>query len=236
MDAFEPLLEPYRHVDPSGWVAVFRALPIWGGVLAIAIGLIMLLFGGRHLFRVVAGPLGHLIAIVWAAPLAARLGIHGNLKQVALISSYALLLAGLLWPPLVIFLAFAVPAGLLGGELAGANDWLLGFGPGFLLGGALGITAHRVVSAVLSAMAGAWALTMGLMATLHSSLPVVEWLANHPPVVLGLASALAAGGAGFQLFVRPSPEQKQKRKAEKAMARQRERETAAMEARFSGRR
>ena len=147
MEQLQSAFEPYRHFDPMGWVGVFRFLPVWGGLVAMGVGVLMLLFGGRQLFRLVAGPLGALIATVWAAPLAQRLGFGANLRQIVLVSTIGLFGAGLVWPPAVIFFAFGVPAGLAGGQLAG-NDWLLGFGPAFLVGGAIGVVLHRVLDPV----------------------------------------------------------------------------------------
>ena len=120
MEPLQNAFEPYRHLDPLGWVGVFRFLPLWGGLVAIAVGVVMMLFGGRQLFRLVAGPLGALIAAVWAVPLAQRLGFGGSLRQISLVATFGLFGAGLLWPPFVVFFAFGVPAGLPAGVVAGS--------------------------------------------------------------------------------------------------------------------
>lgn len=231
MEQLQSILQPYRHLDPLGWVGVFRFLPVGGGVAAALFGLVMMLFGGRQLFRLVAAPVGALIAVVWAAPLAARLGF-GGVQQVTQVATIGLFAAGLLWPPVVLFFAFGVPAGLLGGQLVGANDWILGFGPGFLLGGAAGLAFHRLIGSVLSAAAGAWVLVLGVMAALNPFVGGIGWLASNPVAVLSLAGCLALAGMSFQLFVRPSEEELRARKQEKEVARRRAKDQKAAEARW----
>lgn len=233
MEQLQSAFEPYRHLDPIGWIGVFRFLPVWGGLLAIAVGVLMLLFGGRQLFRLVAGPLGALIATVWAGPLAARLGFGASIRQITLVATLALLTAGLLWPPLVVFFAFGVPAGLVGGQIAGPNDWLLGFGPGFFLGGAAGVVMHKLVGSILSAAVGAWVVVLGLLATLNPFISGIGWLAGNPIAVLSVAGCFAVGGAVFQIFVRPSEEEATARKLEKAIAKRKAQEQKALEARWA---
>jgi hypothetical protein len=233
VEQLQRAFEPYRHVDPVGWVGVFHFLPVWAGLLCVMLGALMALFGGRQLFRLVAGPLGALIATVWAATLANRLGFGRSMQQIAMVATVGLFGAGLLYPPIVVFFAFGVPAGLIGGQIAGANDWLLGFGPGFFFGGALGVVMHRPVSAVLSAAVGAWMAVLGLMAALKPFVPAVSWLAANPIAVLSVAGCLAIAGAVFQLFVRPSEEQAQAARQEKALKKQREKEQKEAEARWA---
>ena len=74
METLQRALEPYRHLDPPGWVGLHVYLPVWAGLLCIAVGLLMALWGGGRLFRVVAGPLGAIIGTVWVGTLAGRLG------------------------------------------------------------------------------------------------------------------------------------------------------------------
>jgi hypothetical protein len=232
VEQFESAFEPYRHVDPLGWVGVFHFIPVWGGLVAIGLGVLMLLYGGRTLFRLVAGPLGALIATIWAVPLAQRLGLHVSLRQVSIISTALLFVAGLAFPPVVVFFTFGVPAGLLGGELAGPNDWALGFGPAFLVGGGLGVVMHRVIGAVLSAAVGAWVAVLGLLATLAPFVPPVGWLAANPIAVICIAAIIAIAGGVFQIFVRPSEEEARSRKLEKAIAKKKAKEQKALEERW----
>lgn len=233
MEQFQNAFEPYRHLDPIGWIGVFRFLPVWGGLIAIAAGVLMLLFGGRELFRLVAGPLGAIIATVWAGPLAQRLGFGSSLRQITLVATLGLLTAGLIWPPVVVFFAFGVPAGLVGGQIAGPNDWLLGFGPGFFLGGAAGVVMHRIVGSVLSAAVGAWVAILGLLAVLNPFITSIGWLAETPIAVLSVAGCFAVGGAVFQLFLRPTEDEAAARKLEKKIAKRRAIEQKAAEERWA---
>ncbi len=233
MEQLQSALEPYRHLDPMGWVGAFRFLPVWGGLVAIALGVLMMLFGGRQLFRLVAAPLGALIATIWAVPLAQRMGFSANLRQISMVATVGLAGAGLLWPPAVVFFAFGVPAGLLGGPLAGSNDWLLGFGPGFFVGGAVGVVMHRLVGALLSAAVGAWVLVLGLMATLNPFLGAVGWLSNNPVAVLSVAGVFAVAGSVFQIYVRPSEEQAESMKLERTIAKKKAKEQKVLEERWT---
>lgn len=232
MEQLSSAFEPYRHLDPVGWVGVFRFLPVWGGLVAVAVGVLMMLFGGRQLFRLVAGPMGALIATVWAAPLAQRLGFGAQIRQITMVATIGLFGAGVLFPPAVIFFAFGVPAGLAGGQLAG-NDWLLGFGPGFLVGGAIGVVLHRVLAAVISAVAGAWVAVLGVMAALNPFVPAVGWLAANPVAVMTVAGVFGLAGVVFQVFVRPTEEQAEEKKLERALEKKREKERKATEARWA---
>lgn len=232
MEQLQRAFEPYRNLDPVGWVGVFHFLPVWAGLLCLVFGVLMGLFGGRQLFRLVAGPLGAVIATIWAATLANRLGFGRNMQQIATVATVGLFGLGLLYPPVVVFFAFGVPAGLIGGQIAGANDWMLGFGPGFFFGGALGVVLHRPVGAVLSAAVGAWLAVLGLMAALKPFVPAVSWLASNPLAVISVAGCLAIAGAVYQLFVRPNEEQARAARQEKALKKQRAKEQKAAEARW----
>lgn len=233
MEPLQRAFEPYRHLDPLGWVGIFRLLPVAAGVIALALGMLMLLFGGRRLFRLVACPLGALIATVWAAALATRLGFAGQASTIALVSTFVLGGLGLLVPEIVIFFAFGVPAGLLAGSLAGAPDWMLGFVPGLIIGGAVGVVLHRPVAAILSAAAGAWVLVLGAMAVLRPFVPAVTSLAANPVAVLSIAGCAALAGVVYQLFVRPSPEAAAKQQIDRGLARKRARDSAEQEKRWS---
>jgi hypothetical protein len=125
-----------------------------------------------------------------------------------------------------------VPAGLIGGQLAGDTDWFLGFGPGFFLGGALGVVMHRLVGAILSAALGAWVAVLGLMALLQPVLPAVNWLAANPIFVLSVAACFAIAGGVFQIFVRPSEEEARAKRIEDKLNKRKAREQKALEARW----
>ena len=87
VEILERAFEPYRHVDPVGWIGVYRFLPASAGVGLARLGALADLFGGRQLFRLVAGPLGALIATVWAGTLATRLGFGSSIRQVTVVST-----------------------------------------------------------------------------------------------------------------------------------------------------
>lgn len=98
----KPLLESlstYRTLDPAGWVSVYQHLPMIAGVLLVVIGLFLLLFGGGAAFRIVAGPVGAVIGLIWTPTVLLRLGFG----QVAPVLTYAvalvLAIAGISLPP-----------------------------------------------------------------------------------------------------------------------------------------
>jgi len=233
VETLERAFEPYRHLDPIGWIGVFRFVPAIAGVALAALGLLLILFGGRRLFRLVAGPLGALLAALWAGTLATRLGFGSVQRQATVVSIFALMGAGFLFPTVVVFFAFGLPAGLLAGQLAGAADWLLGFAPGLMVGGAIGVVLHRPLAALLSSAVGAWAFVLGVMAALSPFVPSVGALAQAPGAVLSITALFTVAGVVYQLFIRPSPEELEKRGRERATARRREKETAALEKRWS---
>lgn len=233
MERIQALLEPYRHLDPLGWVGVYRQVPMPAGVALAAFGGLMLFFGGQRLFRLIAGPLGAAIGAVWAGPLAARLGFQPQANQIAIVATFAMLGVGFLMPHAVVFFAFGIPTGLLAGQLAGKADWMLGFVPGMMVGGAVGIVAYRPLAAVLSSASGAWLLVIGGMGALQRWVPAVAWLADNPVVALSIAACVALAGSSYQLFVRPSPETARARKLEKGLARKRAKEDAELEKRWS---
>jgi hypothetical protein len=206
VEQLQPALEPYRHYDPVGWVGAYRFLPLWASFLGLALGGLMMFFGGRRLFRVVAIPLGGLLAATWAAQLATRLGFNAQARQISQASTYILALTGLAFPVVVIFFAVGVPLGLFVGQLVGNADWLLGFAPAFTIGGTIGVIAHRFIGALLSSMVGAWLLTLSALSLLGLASPSSSnWLAAHPIVVLCAAAALSIGGTSYQLLVRLPP-------------------------------
>lgn len=226
-------LEPYRHLDPSGWVGVFRYVPVWGGAVCIVVGLFMLFVGGGRLFRLVAAPLGAAIGTIWVPTVLTRLGVSAPPSQVTLASAISLAFLGLLFPPGVVFFAFGIPIGLTAAQLVGPTDWLLAFLPGFVIGGAIGIVLHQVVSSVLSAAVGAWVLVMGLLAVLNPYIDAVGGLVQNPVVVFAIAGCFAIAGAAYQLMVRGSPEEREKQKRERTLANKKMKEDRALEKRWA---
>ncbi len=233
VETLQRAFEPYRHLDPLGWVGVFRFLPPWAGGVSIVVGLLMLLFGGGRLFRVVAAPLGAAIGLIWVSAVASRLGVTAKGDTVALVAAAALALLGLLFPPAVVFFSFGMPIGLTAAQLVGPTDWLLAFVPAFIIGGALGIVLHRVVSSVLSAAVGAWVLLMGCLAVVNPWSSAAGTLAQSPIVVLVVAGCFAVAGAVYQLVIRGSPEENEKQKRERLLERQKQKEDRVLAKRWS---
>jgi hypothetical protein len=210
-------LEPYQRWDPEGWVAVYSKLPVVAAVVMIALGLVMLLFGSGRMFRVVAGPIGALVGFVWAPILAQRFGFGAAQGQIRTVAAGVLFGLGVLFPPAATFFAAGVPAGLIAGEIAGSNDWALGFVPAFIVVGALGVAMHRYIGAIASSAVGSWLLVLGALAVMPGA-GWVKQVAAQPWGLLVAAFLFTLAGSVYQLFVRLSPEERDKMKAERAAA------------------
>jgi large-conductance mechanosensitive channel len=233
VETLQKALEPYRHLDMAGWVALYLYLPVWAALLCVVAGVLMLLWGGGKMFRLVAAPLGAAIGAVWVGGMVVKLGFAQAKQAATIVGTVGLFGLGLLFPPGVVFFAFGIPVGLVTGELAGSGDWLLGFAPGFVIGGAVGVVMHKIVGAVLSSAAGAWFLMMGLMAAVRPLTEAVQTLAANPVIVLALAGFLAIGGIVFQLVVAPTEEEAEEAKMQRAREKQRAKERKEVEARWS---
>lgn len=234
METLTRALEPYKHIDPQGWLGLFRLLPWWGGLLLVVLGVAMLIRGGSLLFRAVAGPLGLLIGQIWIGPLAARLGFASQQGQISMIASGVLAVLGLAVPLSAVFFGFGIPIGLVAANLAGQSDWLLGFVPAFIIGGALGVVLERPVSALLASVAGGWLLAIGLMAALVPVMPEqIGQLAELWPAVISVAACFAVAGFGYQVFVLPPPEKAAQVRRERTLAKQAAAEKKALEKRWA---
>lgn len=232
METFLRAIEAYQRFDPAGWVALFRLFPAWAGAVLILVGVLMMLFGGGKLFRIVAGPMGAGVGFLWAPVVAAKIGFAPQAAQARIVASVSIAGLGLLYPPAATFFAFGIPMGMVAGEMAGVNDWLLGFIPGLFFGGVLAMAAHRFIGAITSSLIGAWLLALGLLATLHPFTALVESVAQQPWGVLIAALLFAVAGCVYQLFVQLSPEAREALKAEKRRAKQKLKETKAIEKRW----
>ncbi len=226
-------LEAYQRFDPPGWVDVHRSFPFWAGLIGIVAGALMLLFGNGRLFRLVAGPLGALVAVLWAPLLAMKLGVAANAREVTIVAAVALAGLGFLFPPGALFFICGVPGGLIAGELVGGSDWALGFFPGLLVSGALGAAAHRFLGAIASSVAGAWLIVLGLLAALSPLGSLSSSLAAQPWGCIIAAALFAIAGAVYQLFVRLSPEERARLADEKRRAKKRREEQKAVEQRWA---
>jgi len=233
MEALFRALEAYQHLDPRGWAAVGFALPWWGGAALAILGLLFLLFGNGKLFRLVAGPLGALVGLLWAPLVAQRLGLVGEDRRVPVVAAIGLGGLSLGLPHAASFLGVGVPAGLLAGTLVGGGDWALGFIPGFLIAGALGVAAHRHLSALLSSVVGGWLLVLGVLAALRPVTPAADAVLRQPWGVLAAAGLFALAGAVYQLFVRLSPQERAVAKVDRARAKRKSKDQEALEKRWN---
>ncbi|MFT3842379.1 MAG: hypothetical protein QM723_35640 [Myxococcaceae bacterium] len=217
MEELLKALEPYQRWDPQGWVAVYQRLPlpVAGGM--IALGLLMLLFGSGRLFRVVAGPIGAIVGFIWAPILAQRFGFGAAQTQIRTVAAGMLFGLGILFPPAATFFAAGIPAGLIAGEVAGSNDWALGFVPAFIVVGALGVALHRYIGAIASSAVGSWLLVLGALGVMPGA-GWVKQVAAQPWGLLVAAFLFTLAGSVYQLFVRLSPEERERIKAERATA------------------
>lgn len=232
METFLRALEAYQRFDPAGWVQLFRLFPWWAGALLIAVGVLMMLFGGGKLFRVVAGPIGAGVGFLWAPVVATKIGFAPQAAQARIVATIAIAGMGFLYPPAATFFAFGIPMGMVAGEMAGVNDWMLGFIPGLFFGGVLAMAAHRYIGAIASSLVGAWLLVLGLLALLRPVTALVESVAQQPWGVLIAALLFAVAGGVYQLFVQLSPEAREALKQEKRKAKQKLAENKAIEKRW----
>lgn len=233
MDAYLQALKAYQTFNPSGWVAIYRLLPMWAGIVCCVLGITLLLVGGGRFFRALAGPLGMLIGLAWTGVLVTKLGIPGWDPRFTTVAAAALALLGFVFPPAIVYLGVGIPVGLLGGEIAGPGDFVIGFAPGLILGGVVAAVLHRQVAAILSSMVGAWLLVIGALAALHQFGGLVTAMASQPWGLIIAASLFALAGSVYQIAVRPTPQEAERQHAERQRLKQRKAEQKALEKRWS---
>ncbi len=233
METFLRAIEAYQRFDPAGWVSLFRLFPAWAGGLMMGVGVMMMLFGGGKLFRLVAGPLGAGVGFLWAPALAAKVGYAPQAQQARIVATIVIGGLGFLFPPAATFFAFGIPLGMVAGEMAGVNDWLLGFIPGFFFGGVLAMAAHRYIGAVVSSAVGAWLLVLGALAALYPFTGLVESVSQQPWGVIVAAVLFAIAGCVYQLLVQLSPEARAALREEKKRAKKKLADAKAIENRWS---
>ncbi|QSQ13418.1 hypothetical protein [Myxococcus landrumensis] len=233
MEGLLQALKAYQELNPSGWVGIYRLLPMWAGIVCCVIGVALLLVGGGpRMFRSLAGPLGALLGLVWTSAVTAKLGLTELDPRTPSFVAAALMLLGFLFPPAITFIGLGVPLGLVAGQIAGPQDFLLGFAPGFIIGGLVGALLHRVVSAVVASAVGGWVLVIGALAALHQFGGLVATMASKPWGVIVAAGLFAVAGAVYQIAMRPSPEEAEKQRGEKDRLKQRQAEQRALEKRW----
>jgi hypothetical protein len=233
VDTYLQALEAYQTFNPSAWVAIYRLLPMWAGLGCCALGVTLLLVGGGRLFRALAGPLGLLIGMAWTGVLVSKLGVPGWDPRFTPVAAAALGLLGFAFPPLIISLGVGIPLGLLGGQIAGPGDFVLGFAPGFILGGLAAAVLRRQVAAVLSSMVGAWLLVIGALAALDSFGGLATAMARQPWGLILAAILFALAGSVYQIAVRPSPRKAERPGSESQRLMEGQAEQKALEKRWS---
>ncbi|WPB79248.1 hypothetical protein KYC5002_08830 [Archangium violaceum] len=232
MDSYLEALKAYQTFNPAGWVAIYRLMPMWAGIVCCVVGLAMLLFGGGRVFRLVAGPLGALIGLAWTGVLFTKFGMAMDPRMPTAVAA-VLAVLGFLFPPAIIYLGVGVPIGLLGGQIAGPNDFLVGFAPGLILGGLVAAVLHRHVAAIIASLLGGWLLVLGAMAALHQFGGLVSAMASQPWGLIIAAGLFAIAGSVYQIAVRPSPEEEERQLAERQRLKMRQAELKATEKRWS---
>lgn len=231
MEGLLQALGAYQTFNPPGWVAIYRMLPMWAGIVCCVAGVTLLVAGGGRLFRVLAGPIGAVMGLLWTSLLVMRLGLP-NVANLSTITAAVLMALGFLLPTAITFLGVGVPLGLVAGQIAGQQDFLLGFAPGFIIGGLAGAMLQRAVAAVVASSVGAWLLVIGALAALHQVGGVVQVVASKPWGVIIAAGLFAVAGSVYQLAVRPSPEEADKLRAERERLKVRQAEQRALEKRW----
>ena len=233
MDAYLDALRAYQSFNPAGWVALYRVMPMWAGLVSGLLGIVLLLAGGGRIFRLLAGPIGAGIGFFWTPLVFTKFAIGGYDPRLANVAAAALTALGLIYPPIIVYLGVGMPLGLLGGEIAGPADYLIGFAPGFILGGLIGVVLYRQMAAILASCIGGWLLVIGAMAALHRFSGLVGVMAKQPWGIVIAAGLFALAGSIYQIAVRPSPEEAERQKSERQKLKKRKAEQKALEKRWS---
>ena len=232
MEQLIKALSAYEKIDPVGWVAVYRYIPASLGMALVGLGAAMLLIGGGRLFRVVAAPLGLLVAMLWTGVVANGLGFTGSTQQLTMISMAVMFVVGLAFPPGVVFATVGIPVGIICGEAVGKADWMLGFVPAFVGAGAIAAAASRIFGAICSSLAGGWLLVIGALSALSSVGGLGEKAAQLTWGVIVAAGLFATAGIVFQLFVRLSPEEREQLKIKKAQGKRKAEDEKKLKAKW----
>jgi hypothetical protein len=226
-------LEAYRSFNPTLWVGVYRVLPTYLGILFFLAGGALMLFGGGKAFRFIAGPAGAAVGFLWGGLVLARLGLAVPERVASIAFAVVLGLVGFVFPPGALFFAVGIPMGMLVGQLAGPQDWVLGFLPAFLLCGTAAAVLKRHVGSAVSSTVGAWMMVIGFLAALHQVGGLSASVAQQPWGVILAALFFAVAGSVYQIAVRPSPEEAERLRQEKARVKARAEEKKALERRWA---
>jgi hypothetical protein len=193
-------LERYRTLDPVGWVAFYRVLPVYAGLALVLIGGVLLAWGSGRAVRLLTVPIGVLVGGVGIPALLEVVGMHPLESRVRYSLAAGLgVLCGIA-PPVAFFVGVGGPVGWVIAQLVGTANFLFAFVPACLLSGAAAVLQWRRLAAVLSSATGAWLLVLGLFAALDPLLPSLGLFAvRYPIAALCVAGVLAVIGLVLQL-------------------------------------
>jgi hypothetical protein len=195
--------------DPGRFVALAKDLPLGVAIALTIAGLIACLLGARrYVFRILLAPLAIAVGLA-LGPKATPL-LHVSPKLASYIAGGAGGTAALLFPPVVLFCCFGILGALLGAELAGPQDYWIGFIPGFILAGALSLIVHRIVAVLVSSLIGAAMFVLGLLG-LVSFTSFAPLIFGAPVLCLGLAGCVAVVAMGFQFKFGPSSDEEREK-------------------------
>jgi hypothetical protein len=178
-------------------VEALRGLPWPVAAVALLAGIAALGFGARAR-RPLAVAGGALVGLVAGAALVSWVGGGVAVPRLlaASVGAVALGVLGGLFPPLFIFMAGALPGGLLASGLpAPGQPWYVLLG--LAVGGLVALGLARWVAAVAAAGLGAALLAAGLFGTAGDWAPA-RVLASHPLVLATLLAVVTVSGAAFQ--------------------------------------
>lgn len=232
MDTWAQALAAYQSNDPAGWVNVYKIIPVWGGILLIALGVVLLIFGGGKWFRLVAGPMAAAVGFLWMPVIFDELGFELSSNWISWVAGVGFAAMGFLFPPGAAFVSLGIPAGLLAGQMLPQSDWFLGFVPTLLLCGTAAALLHRYVGSVAASLTGGWLFCIGTLATLHFIGSLVGAVSEKPWYVIVAAVIFAIAGSVYQLAIQVPPEEAARLRLEQRRERQRAREKQQLEQRW----
>ena len=227
MERLAQFLGPLHTLDPSQWVLFADKFPRTVAIGLVVAGALIALFASFKMFRVVAAPLGAIIGFEVGGAVAAF--IHVKPQTASLAAAAALGVTGGLFPPFLVFTVFGGLGAIVGTHLVEAEDYWLGFLPGFFLCGGASMFALRTVEAVVSGIVGGALLLWGLIRLFG----LTSTLSQVPSLALGLLGIACLATVVFQLKVRPTPEQAETGKAQRVAEKRRKTEERLRMERFA---
>lgn len=183
-------------LDPGALPLLGGLVPLWAGILVLALGVGLAVAGSRRPLRPVVAALAGAAAGWFLVPAASRtLGVP--FPHSTWIGAAALGVAGALRAPVLAFLAGGLGAGLLAlsfwpGQLLKAAL------PGLVVGGLAAALLHRALLSLAAAALGASLVVVGATSILLRT-PVADGVTAYPIVALAAAGLLFICAAAYQL-------------------------------------